>query len=74
MGWIVGVVVVLLVVGVLAVLAPPIFGVALAGIAPILLGVLLIGIGGVWWRQTRTRVDADPKADQPDGSMEDERA
>jgi len=73
MGWLVAVAVALVILGALALALPAVFGVALAGLLPLLIPVALIGLGGIWWRHSRSRIDPQPKADQPDASMEDER-
>lgn len=73
MGWIIGALVVALVLGLLALLAPVVFGPILAGLAPLLVVIAVIGLGGVWWRHSRSRIDPKPKGDQPGAGLEDER-
>jgi Tfp pilus assembly protein PilX len=58
-GWLVAALVALVVVGVLAVAAPGIFGPAFAGLAPLIVVIAVIGLGAVWWRRSRGRIDAD---------------
>lgn len=73
MGWIVGVLVALLVLGFLTLLVPTVFAPILGGLVPLLFAVALIGLGGVWWRHSRRRVDPAGKADQPGASTPEER-
>ena len=74
MGWLVAVLLAVAVLGVLALVAPAVFGVVLAGLLPLLIPIAFIGLGGIWWRHSRSRIDPAPKADQPDVSIEDERS
>jgi hypothetical protein len=73
MGWLIGVLVALVVLGALALAVPAVFGVVLAGLLPLLIPIALLGLGGVWWRHSRSRIDPQPKGDQPGVSTEDER-
>ena len=65
MGWIIAALAALLVLGVLAIIVPSIFGPALGGLAPLLVVIAVIGIGGVWWRHSRSRVEPEGTADEP---------
>jgi predicted lipid-binding transport protein (Tim44 family) len=68
MGWLVSALIALLVVSLLAIAAPTIFGPVVAGVAPLLVVTALIGLGAVWWRHSRSRIDPD----RPDEPHEDE--
>jgi hypothetical protein len=69
MGWLISFLLALVAVSLLAVVMPTLFGPAVAGMAPILVVLAVIGLGGVWWRHSRRRVDAD--TDQPDAAAID---
>ncbi|HSK93696.1 MAG TPA: hypothetical protein VLA76_06525 [Candidatus Angelobacter sp.] len=59
MGWLVSALLAMLIVSVLALAIPTLFGPAVAGLAPLLVVVAIIGLGGIWWRHSQGRVDAD---------------
>ena len=61
MGWLASALLALLVLGVVAFVAPAVFGPAMAGLAPLLVVVAVIGLGGIWWR-SRRRVDMPSSA------------
>lgn len=67
MGWLVSALLALLVVSILALAIPTLFGPVVAGAAPLLVVVALIGLGGVWWRHGKHRVDAEAtdESDEP---------
>ena len=67
MGWLLSALTALLVVSLLALANPALFGPAVAGLAPLLVVVALIGLGGAWWRHSRSRVDAEAtdEGDEP---------
>jgi hypothetical protein len=71
MGWLVSALLALLLLSLLAIAVPTLFGPPVAGIAPILVVVALIGLGGVWWRRSRHRVDAETTDDAGAGPTED---
>lgn len=71
MGWLVSALLALLVVSVLALLVPTLFGPVVAGVAPLLVVVALIGLGGVWWRHGKHRVDAEA-TDESDEPVQEE--
>ena len=59
MTWLLSALLALLVLSVLAIVSPAIFGPAVAGLAPLLVVIAAIGIGAIWWRMSRAaRVDA----------------
>ena len=64
MGWLISFLVAVLVVSVVALAAPTIFGPVVAGVAPILVIVAIIGLGGVWWRHSRHPVEAEAPQEQ----------
>lgn len=71
MGWLVSLLVAILIVSVLAFVVPTLFGPAVAGLAPLFVVVAIIGLGGIWWRSSRRRVDAETsegssEADEPE--------
>jgi hypothetical protein len=59
MGWLVSALIALLVLSVVAWLAPAVFGPVVAGLAPLLVVIALIGLGGVWWRRSQGRIDPE---------------
>ena len=69
MEWIVWTLLLLVVLGLLAAIVPPVFGVALAGLAPLFLVLFVIGIGAIWWRHSRRRID--PEVDDEGLKAED---
>ncbi len=72
MTWLLSALVALLVLSVLAMVSPAIFGPAVAGLAPLLIVIAALGIGAIWWRLSRaTRVDAPGGADQDETGPED---
>jgi xanthine/uracil permease len=71
-GWLASALVALLLVSVLAFVVPSIFGPVVAGIAPLLVVVALIGLGGMWWRRSQHRVDAEVAGDGGDADAEPE--
>lgn len=75
MGWLVAVLVAVLVLGIAAFAAPAILGPVLAGLAPVLVVAAAIGLGGVWWRRSQGRVEADAGAASGESEVrgEDER-
>jgi xanthine/uracil permease len=64
MGWLTSALIALLLLSVVAFLAPAVFGPVVAGLAPLLVVIALIGLGGMWWRSQR-RIDAEPDAPAP---------
>ncbi len=72
MGWLVSALLALLVVSLLALAMPTLFGPAVAGLAPLLVVVALIGLGGVWWRHSRHRVDPETTEHDEDEPLEEE--
>jgi hypothetical protein len=70
MGWLISFLLAVLVVSVLAIAMPTLFGPVVAGLAPILVVIALIGLGGVWWRRARHPVEAE--SDQPLAATRDE--
>lgn len=71
MGWLLFVLAALLVVGLLALAMPTVFGPVLGGLAPLLVVLALIGFGGVWWRRSRSRVDAEVTDDNEPARREE---
>lgn len=67
MGWLVSALLALLIVSLLAIAVPGLFGPVAGGFAPLLAVVAVIGLGGVWWRHSRHRVDAEvtDESDEP---------
>ena len=59
MGWLMSALIALLVLSVVAWLAPAVFGPVVAGLAPLLVVVAVIGLGGVWWRHSQRRIDPE---------------
>lgn len=63
MGWLIFVLAAVLVVGLLGLALPTVFGPVVGGLAPLLVVIALIGLGGVWWRRSQHRVDAEASDD-----------
>ena len=55
--WLLSALLALLILSVLALVSPAIFGPAVAGLAPLLIVIAVIGIGATWWRMSRRRID-----------------
>ena len=74
MTWLLSALVALLVLSVLAIVSPAIFGPAVAGLAPLLVVIAAIGIGAIWWRMSRAgRVDVGDTPDRAGPGHEDVR-
>ena len=72
MGWLASALVALLVLSALAFAVPGLFGPAVAGLAPLLVVVAIIGLGGIWWRHSQHRVDAEVAGDRDEADAERE--
>jgi hypothetical protein len=71
MGWLVSALLALLIVSLLAIAVPTLFGPPVAGIAPLLALVALIGLGGVWWRRRRRPVEPEANDEAEPEPVED---
>ena len=72
MTWLLSALLALLVLSVLAIVSPAIFGPAVAGLAPLLVVIAVIGIGATWWRMSRAaRVDTGRAPDRGEAGHED---
>jgi hypothetical protein len=67
MGWFVSGLLAVLIVSLLALAVPTLFGPVVAGAAPLFVVIAIIGLGGTWWRHARHRVDAEAtdESDEP---------
>jgi hypothetical protein len=71
--WLVSALLALLIVSLLAVVVPGLFGSVASGFAPLLALVAVIGLGGAWWRHSRHRVDAEVTDDSDEPAQEERR-
>ena len=55
MSWLISGLLALLVLSVVAFVAPSVFGPTVAGAAPFLFGTAVVALGAIWWRATRGR-------------------
>ena len=72
MGWLISALIALLVLSVLAIVSPAVFGPAVAGLAPLLIIVAVIGLGAVWWRGSQRRVDPGTDAGEDESHRDRE--
>jgi hypothetical protein len=55
MSWLISGLLALLVLSVVAFVAPAVFGPTVAGAAPVLFAIAVVGLAAIWWRATRGR-------------------